>query len=60
MRLSNDQPSEQAEAAGQYATTSNLRSRLDIHEGFSTNPMGWFRWLGAQISCSSGDRVLEL
>ena len=46
--------------SSQYATSTNLDARIDLHARFSTNPYGWFRWLFDQLSLSPTCRLLEL
>jgi len=45
---------------GQYRDSSNLGARIDLHQRFSTNPQGWFAWLGEQIDLRDAVDVLEL
>jgi ubiquinone/menaquinone biosynthesis C-methylase UbiE len=44
----------------QYSTGSNLNTRLQLHECFSTNPFGWHRWLFEQFDIGPRARILEL
>lgn len=44
----------------QYKTAANLTSRVNIHARFSTNPVGWFRWIFDQYQFSPRSQVLEL
>jgi trans-aconitate methyltransferase len=44
----------------QYATDSNLRARIDLHQRFSTRDEDWHRWLYEQIAIPDGARVLEV
>lgn len=45
----------------QYRDASNLDARARIHERFSTNSYGWFRWVfDALIKLPENARVLEL
>lgn len=44
----------------QYKNSSNLVSRINIHERFSTNKYGWHRWVWDNIKFKSGIRILEV
>lgn len=44
----------------QYADDRQLRKRIALHEGFSTNPQSWFEWLFNQIEFPDRPRVLEI
>lgn len=44
----------------QYATGSNLKARMQLHERFSTNSYGWHRWLFDQLDIAPRARILEL
>ena len=45
----------------QYRDSSNLDARVVIHQRFSTNPYGWFRWVFDHLESSPENaRVLEL
>lgn len=45
----------------QYKNAANLNARLTIHERFSTNPYGWFRWVFDTLTeLPSNAKVLEL
>jgi ubiquinone/menaquinone biosynthesis C-methylase UbiE len=45
----------------QYRDSSNLEARAAIHERFSTNPYGWFKWVFDTLMKLPGNaRVLEL
>jgi ubiquinone/menaquinone biosynthesis C-methylase UbiE len=46
--------------AEQYRDASNLRTRIDLHARFSTNPEGWLRWLFDRIAPPPGACVLEV
>ncbi|MGC4944385.1 class I SAM-dependent methyltransferase [Kribbella sp. DT2] len=46
-----------AHAAAQYVGSDRLKARMALHE-FSTNPQGWFGWLGERLE-PRGD-VLEV
>lgn len=45
---------------GQYRHPANLEARIDLHRRFSTNPVGWFAWLGEQVGLNALTDVLEL
>jgi ubiquinone/menaquinone biosynthesis C-methylase UbiE len=55
-----DHQSEQEIIQQQYARPNNLTARSRLHELFSTNPYGWFRWCLDQINLTEGMRLLEL
>ena len=44
----------------QYRDASNLRARLRLHQRFSTNPVGWHRWVFEALDLQPGSRILEL
>jgi SAM-dependent methyltransferase len=45
----------------QYKDSSNLDARAAIHQRFSTNPYGWFRWVfDILLKLSGNARILEL
>lgn len=44
----------------QYKDSSNLNSRIQLHESFSTNKYGWFRWVFDQFNLSPKSNILEL
>lgn len=45
----------------QYKDAANLSARLTIHERFSTNPYGWFRWVfDTLLDLPSNAKILEL
>lgn len=45
----------------QYKDSSNLDARVVIHQRFSTNPYGWFRWVFDTLLKLPGDaKLLEL
>lgn len=44
----------------QYRTASNLNARIRLHQEFSTNKLGWFRWVFEQLKFAPQNRVLEL
>ena len=45
----------------QYRDASNLDARVDIHQRFSTNPYGWFRWVfDTLLKLPQTARFLEL
>jgi SAM-dependent methyltransferase len=46
--------------AGQYRTDANLRTRVGLHERFSTNPHGWYQWVFDQLDLPADARVLEV
>ena len=44
----------------QYRDSGNLRARMGLHERFSTNPLGWQRWVFNQFDLMPDSRILEL
>lgn len=45
----------------QYKDSSNLDARVTIHQRFSMNPYGWFRWVFDRLLALPADaRILEL
>lgn len=44
----------------QYRDASNLNSRITLHERFSTNPYGIFRWIFDHFDLPAGAHILEL
>ncbi len=44
----------------QYATANNLKTRISIHEKYSTNKMGFGNWIISNYRIDKGMKVLEL
>jgi SAM-dependent methyltransferase len=44
----------------QYKTSGNLQARMQIHQRFSTNSYGWFRWEFEQLNIQPGEKILDL
>ncbi len=44
----------------QYMNSSNITARINLHEKYSENKEGWFRWLYRMADIEPGERVLEL
>ncbi len=44
----------------QYASSGNLQTRISIHEKYSTNKMGFGKWIFSNYEIADGARVLEL
>ena len=44
----------------QYRNADNLGARMTIHQRFSTNSYGWFRWQFETLGIQAGDRVLDV
>ena len=44
----------------QYASASNLQTRISIHEKYSTNPQSFADWLLCQYPLRPGDRILDV
>ncbi len=45
---------------GQYGNSANLSSRVNLHEKFSTNKIGWPKWVFDKIALFNKHRILEL
>lgn len=48
------------EIINQYKTSQNLKSRINIHDKFSTNKYGWHRWVFDKIQFKHNMRILEI
>ena len=46
--------------SSQYKTAANLNARIRLHELYSTNKYGWFRWLFHQIDLPEQATVVEV
>lgn len=44
----------------QYKTADKLKTRISIHEKYSTNPTGFANWLFSHYDFSPGNKILEL
>jgi len=44
----------------QYRTPDNLNARINLHERYSTNDYGWFKWVFDQFNFEEESRILEL
>ncbi|MBP5603345.1 MAG: class I SAM-dependent methyltransferase [Treponema sp.] len=44
----------------QYATSTNLNTRISIHDKYSTNKQGFGNWIYSHYEIADGSRVLEL
>lgn len=44
----------------QYKNSKNIDIRINLHEKYSTNPKGWFRWLFEQYQLKPGAKILEI
>jgi ubiquinone/menaquinone biosynthesis C-methylase UbiE len=44
----------------QYKDAGNLNARIQLHQRFSTNPYGWFRWVFDQLCVPSDANILEI
>jgi len=44
----------------QYRTSARLQSRIHLYDKFSTNPLGWHRWLFERLEPAPNSRVLEV
>ena len=50
----------QEDIARQYGNASNLNARIQLHQRFSRNKYGWFRWVFDQFDLPPNARSLEL
>ena len=48
------------DSLNQYKDASNLTIRINIHDAYSTNKIGWFNWIYDQLELSYYDKVLEV
>jgi ubiquinone/menaquinone biosynthesis C-methylase UbiE len=44
----------------QYRNSFNLSARANLHQKYSTNPMGWHQWVYDQVDLSTDARILEI
>ncbi len=44
----------------QYQSSSNLNTRISIHDKYSTNKMGFSNWIFSNYEIPEGSRILEL
>lgn len=44
----------------QYKSSFNLNVRINLHNQFSTNPIGWFNWIFQHIDFKNITRLLEI
>jgi ubiquinone/menaquinone biosynthesis C-methylase UbiE len=44
----------------QYKDASHLNARIQLHQRFSTNPYGWFKWVFDQLELLAGAYILEI
>lgn len=44
----------------QYKDNNNLKIRIQLHENYSVNTVGWFTWVYQQIDFSKVNRLLEI
>ncbi len=44
----------------QYKNGANLDIRIQLHDRYTTNPEGWFRWIYRHLNLQPGQRALEL
>ncbi len=44
----------------QYKNSTNLKTRIDLHDKFSINKYGWHRWVFDKIDFFPGVKILEL
>jgi len=55
-----DLQNQQYLASEQYKDSSHLSARIQLHQRFSTNSYGWFRWVFDQFTLPPDARVLEI
>ena len=46
--------------SNQYKDAINLTARIELHERFSSNPYGWFRWVFDQLDLPPVAHILEI
>ena len=44
----------------QYLNSSNITARINLHNEFSENTVGWFPWIFSQCNIREGEQILEL
>lgn len=44
----------------QYRNSNNLNIRMNLHDRYSFNKIGWFNWLFSKIDFSHSNRILEI
>jgi ubiquinone/menaquinone biosynthesis C-methylase UbiE/DNA-binding transcriptional MerR regulator len=44
----------------QYRTSTRLQARMHLYNKFSTNPLGWHRWLFERLDLAPNARILEV
>ena len=44
----------------QYKNSKNIDIRINLHDKYSSNPKGWFKWLFEQYDIKPGMRILEI
>ncbi|KPU45123.1 HTH-type transcriptional activator TipA [Oxobacter pfennigii] len=44
----------------QYQNASNLKTRIKVHEDYSTNNQGWMEWFFKQLNLPDNANILEL
>ena len=59
-RLCMDQLNDMSVVEQQYATATNLQTRISIHDKYSTNKMGFGNWIFSNYKIDHEMRVLEL
>jgi ubiquinone/menaquinone biosynthesis C-methylase UbiE len=50
----------QEDISRQYRTTSNLNACIQLHQRYSQNKYGWFRWVFDQFDLLENSQILEL
>lgn len=46
--------------AKQFKNSSNINSRIELHQRFSQNNLGWFRWIYQNLHLQPNMRILEI
>ena len=44
----------------QYRDASSLHTKVNLHDRFSTNPLGWHRWVFDHLELADGSLILEV
>jgi ubiquinone/menaquinone biosynthesis C-methylase UbiE len=44
----------------QYKNSNNTNARIDLHQRFSVNKQGWFRWIYQNLPIREGMNILEV
>lgn len=44
----------------QYKNSNSINARIELHQRFSENTWGWFRWIYSKLNIQRGMKVLEV